>query len=153
MNTIYTIGHSVHPIEEFIEILRSFGINTLADIRSKPGSRWQPQFNSAAFSKSLNVAGISYKHMPDLGGRQALKYPAYMDTAQFVKTITQLEEMAANEKVAYMCAEAKWYECHRSWISDNLKGKGWTVLHITDKSISVAHLGRQPLKPEQGTLF
>src|ERR1044072_6856102 len=70
MDTVYTIGHFTHPIEVFIEMLRSFLIKLLVDIHRFPGSRRQPQFNSDALTASLSNAGIDYLHMPELGGRR-----------------------------------------------------------------------------------
>ena len=70
INTIYTIGHSTHPIDVFIHMVLSFKVEVVADIRRFPGSRKYPQFNSDALAASLQEAGIGYQHMPELGGRR-----------------------------------------------------------------------------------
>ena len=67
---VYTIGHSTHPIEVFIAMLRSFDIRLLVDIRGLPGSNKYPQYNQEALQASLPASGIAYLHLPDLGGRR-----------------------------------------------------------------------------------
>ena len=74
--TIYTIGHSTHPIDEFIAMLRGFSITLLADIRTIPKSRYNPQFGQEALESSLKQAGISYIYLKGLGGLR----PARKDT-------------------------------------------------------------------------
>jgi uncharacterized protein (DUF488 family) len=153
--SIYTIGHSNRSIEFFIGMLRSFGIQVLADVRSMPGSKYNPQFNRAALMKSLEEAGIKYLHFPGLGGKQTglAGYGAYMKTPLFGAAIKELEQTAQKEKVAYMCAEAGWQQCHRAFISDFLKSAGWEVIHITDVGKSIPHPESRPAKPKQGDLF
>lgn len=144
-HTIYTIGHSTHSMDEFIKMLQSFGIKQLVDIRSFPGSRKYPQFNKENMEAALKENGIGYTHLSDLGGRRKLQkdsknnrwhndsfraYADYMETENFQKGIVQLEAMAETQPTAYMCSEAVWWRCHRSMVSDNLKAKGWEVLHI-----------------------
>ena len=144
-NLIYTIGHSTHSLEEFVQMLNSFDIKTLADIRSFPSSRKFPQFNKEALKISLEEIGIQYFHLPDLGGRRKVKkdskntrwnndsfrgYADYMETESFQKGIVELEQLALEQTTAFMCSEAVWWRCHRSMVSDYLKAKGWTVLHI-----------------------
>jgi len=144
-HTIYSIGHSTHSLDEFLNMLRSFDIKTLADIRSLPGSRRFPQFNMENLKISLAETGIQYIHLADLGGRRKMKkdsknnrwnnasfrgYADYMETKEFENAIVKLEHMALERPTAYMCSEAVWWRCHRSMVSDYLKAKGWTVLHI-----------------------
>ena len=143
--TIYTIGHSTHTFAEFLEMLRSFGIKTLFDIRRLPGSRKFPQFDKENLKPSLEDSGIRYIHAEDLGGRRRPKkdskntrwnntsfrgYADYMETDEFKNAVAKLEKAATEERVVYMCAEAVWWRCHRSMVSDYLKAKGWTVWHI-----------------------
>lgn len=142
---IYTIGHSTHSITEFLGMLQSFDIKILADIRSLPGSRKFPQFNKENLIISLEEAGIQYIHLTDLGGRRKVKkdsknnrwnnasfrgYADYMETEEFETAILKLKHLALEQPTAYMCSEAVWWRCHRSMVSDYLKTKGWTVLHI-----------------------
>lgn len=65
---IFTIGHSTHPIGEFVEMLQAHGIKEIVDVRSIPKSRHNPQFNSEALKESLQRAHIRYKHIQKLGG-------------------------------------------------------------------------------------
>jgi uncharacterized protein (DUF488 family) len=166
--TIYTIGHSNRSIETFLAMLQSFGIEVLADIRSMPGSRKWPQFNQNELKQSLQQAGITYMHFLALGGRRKPKpdshntawhnkafmgYADYMETDEFKTAITELEKIAAEKRTAYMCSEAVWWRCHRSLVSDYLKVKGWTVMHIMDINKSQEHPYTSPAKPIQGDLF
>lgn len=143
---IYTIGHSTHPIEVFIAMLRSFGIRQVADIRGLPGSNKYPQYNQESLQVSLAAAGIAYMHIPALGGRRRVHrdshntrwrnasfraYADYMETDGFAAGIAQLIDAAEREPTAYFCAEAVWWRCHRSLVSDYLKAHGWRVMHIT----------------------
>ncbi len=144
-HTIYTIGHSVHSFAEFLNMLQSFDIKILADIRSLPGSRKFPQFNKDILKLSLEENDIQYIHLADLGGRRKVKkdsknnrwnnvsfraYADYMETAAFENAIVKLEQIALEQPTAYMCSEAVWWKCHRSMVSDYLKAKDWRVLHI-----------------------
>lgn len=144
-HTIYTIGHSTRSLEEFLNMLQSFDIKILADIRSLPGSRKYPQFNKENLNVSLENVGIQYMHLANLGGRRKVKkdsknnrwnnvsfkgYADYMETEEFKNAIVKLEHIALDQPTAYMCSEAVWWKCHRSMVSDYLKAKGWTVLHI-----------------------
>ena len=146
--TVWTVGHSTHGGEEFVEILKAHGVQVLVDVRTFPGSRRYPQFNREALSESLAQAGIEYKHEPRLGGRRAPRadshntawrnaqfrgYADHMETAVFKKGVEDLLELASDARVAVMCAEAVWWRCHRSLIADYLKAKGHTVLHIIDQ--------------------
>ena len=143
--TIYTIGHSTRPMEEFLEMLKSFEIQALVDIRSFPGSKKFPRFNKENLESLLPEHGIEYFHLKNLGGRRKLQkdsknnrwrnasfraYADYMETEEFQKALTQLKNLAKEETAAYMCSEAVWWRCHRSLVSDALKAEGWKVLHI-----------------------
>ena len=144
-NTIWTIGHSTRTLDEFTQMLHSFSIKQLVDVRHFPGSRKYPHFNKDALMKSLPKAGIHYQHIEALGGRRkanadsphtAWRHPAfrgyadYMQTQPFKDGIVLLEQIASAERTAYMCSEAVWWRCHRSMISDYLKVRGWLVEHI-----------------------
>jgi len=150
-HTIYTIGHSTRSLEEFVKMLQSFYITALVDIRHYPGSRKFPHFNKESLAASLQEVGIRYTHLEALGGRRKVQkdsknsrwrndsfqgYADYMETEAFEKAAAKLEAIASEQPTAYMCAEAVWWRCHRSMVSDYLKAKGWKVLHImrTDKA-------------------
>ncbi len=153
-NTIYTIGHSIHRMEVFIEMLQSFGITYLADIRRYAVSKRHPQFTKETLSNSLREASIHYAHYVDLGARLDTNvypnYMSYMQSEAFKTAIEQLQAQANHQKVAYMCAEANWQQCHRVHVSTYLQKLGWQVLHITAKDAATPH----PLEIlKQGKLF
>lgn len=165
---IYTVGHSTHNIDKFIAMLRSFHIELLADVRHFPGSRRFPQFNKADLKKTLEAAGIEYRHMEELGGRRRPRpdsphtewrndafrgYADHMDTDTFRHAIEELESIAGKVRTAYMCSEAVWWRCHRGLISDYFKARGWDVQHIMDVGKSTEHPYTGPARAAQGRLF
>jgi len=152
--TIWTIGHSTRSPEEFVAALQSFLIEVLVDVRRYPGSKKYPHFNVAALETYLPEAGIAYLPLPELGGRRKPKpdsentvwrsesfrgYADYAETPPFEEGIERLTEVAAQKRTAYMCSEAVWWRCHRAIISDYLKERGWTVLHIMDAGTVKEH--------------
>ncbi len=164
---IWTIGHSTHPIEVFTGMLKSFNIELLADVRSLPGSKRYPQFNKEALEQSLKENKIDYVHMPELGGRRKAKkdshntvwrskafqgYADYMETDEFIEGIKKLSELAIDKRAVYMCAEALWWRCHRSLISDYLKVHDVIVHHIMGIEKSEEHPYTSPAKVVQGEL-
>jgi uncharacterized protein (DUF488 family) len=153
-NVIYTVGHSTRTLHEFVILLQAFSIEMLVDVRSYPGSRRYPHFNKESLLKELPEKGILYTHMPLLGGRRkALPqskntawrnaafrgYADYMETNEFKVGIKDLENAATNYRTAFMCSEAVWWRCHRSLIADDLKVKGWKVLHILNDNKAGEH--------------
>jgi len=152
--SLWTLGHSTLPIEDFLELLKGFAIAALIDVRSFPGSRRYPQFNKENLRSSLAAAGINYFHLPRLGGRRRVRpdsinmawrnesfrgYADYMETTDFHAGISELLELAAGSRTAIMCAEALWWRCHRSLIADYLKVKGIEVIHIMAAGKAEAH--------------
>ncbi len=165
--TIYTIGHSTHPLEEFIEMLKSFDIKVLADIRKLPGSRKYPQFDRQNLEISMPENDIEYRYFEGLGGRRKQNkdskntkwrnasfraYADYMETEEFRNAVEDLKEIAREKPVAYMCSEAVWWRCHRSMVSDFLKAEGWNVQHIMAAGKSQAHPYTQPAEIIDGKL-
>ena len=152
---IWTIGHSTRTIEKFISLLEEHGIKQLADVRLLPGSRRYPQFNKETLADSLSKAGICYEHFPELGGRRKPRenspntawrnesfrgYADYMETEEFDKGVKRLLDLAADAgPTAIMCAEAVWWRCHRSLISDYLKAVDIEVMHILDANKTEPH--------------
>jgi uncharacterized protein (DUF488 family) len=143
--TLWTVGHSTHPIAEFIDILLTQGLTDIADVRRYPGSRKYPHFDPGPLEAALGGAGIGYVPMPELGGRRKPRldtthtawrnesfrgYADYMDTPEFASAAARLAEVARAGRVAVMCAEGVWWRCHRSMIADYFKAHGWEVLHI-----------------------
>jgi len=152
---IWTVGHSTRAIDEFISLIQANDIKLLADVRSLPGSRRYPQFNREMLAGSLGKAGIRYEHFPELGGRRKPRkdspntawrnesfrgYADYMETEEFRKGVERLLDLAAGAgATAIMCAEAVWWRCHRSLISDYLKARRIEVMHILDANKTQAH--------------
>ena len=152
---IWTIGHSTRTIDEFISLLQANQIRLLVDVRSLPGSKRYPQFNKEALADSLGKTGIRYDHFPELGGRRKAKpeskntawrnasfrgYADYMETEEFRKGFERLLDLAGGAgSTAIMCAEAVWWRCHRSLISDYLKARRIEVMHILDASKTQPH--------------
>ncbi len=152
--TIYTIGHSTRTADEFVRILRKFAIELLADIRTVPRSRRNPQFEQVELRQTLLDSGIEYVHLPELGGlRRARKdsvnagwenasfrgYADYMQTAEFERAIAELIAMAARKTAAIMCAEAVPWRCHRSLVGDALLVRGMAVEDIMNERTANAH--------------
>src|SRR5258707_9463589 len=151
---LWTVGHSTRALDEFIEALQSFEITLLADVRSFPGSRRYPHFNREQLDLSLAGAGIEYQHFPELGGRRRARpdsvnmtwrnesfrgYADYMETDAFRQGIARLLNVARACPTVVMCAEAVWWRCHRSLISDYLKASGVEVTHIIAAGKSEPH--------------
>jgi uncharacterized protein (DUF488 family) len=146
--TIFTIGHSTHPIDDFIGLLRQAGIERVVDVRSIPRSRTNPQFNTEVLPESLAAAGIGYTHLRALGGRRGRRpdadpspnqlwrnqafrnYADYAMSEAFRAGLMSLQGLAGRERCVLMCAEAVWWRCHRRIISDYLLAQGWDVAHV-----------------------
>ncbi len=165
--TIWTIGHSTHPIENFINIINAYEIKTIVDVRSLPGSRKFPQFNKENLEVTLAENKINYIHLSKLGGRRKVKkdsintawehpsfrgFADYMQTDDFKEGIDELITIAENNAAAIMCAEVLWWRCHRSMISDYLKLIGWKVIHIMSAAKSDEHPYTKPAKIINGRL-
>ena len=154
MVKIWTVGHSTRSGEEFVEILRAHGVEVLVDVRTFPASRRYPWFNKRELAESLHNNQIEYKHEPRLGGRRKPRpdshnsawrneqfrgYADHMETDEFKCGVEELLELAAEKRVAIMCAEAVWWRCHRSLVSDYLKAEGHEVVHILDAKKTEEH--------------
>jgi len=152
--TIYTVGHSTHPIEEFTALLQAHGVKRLVDVRTIPKSRHNPQFMKDALAASLRAAGISYRWVRALGGlRRAHEgspnggwrnasfrgYADYMQTPEFAAAVDDLVSHAKHDDLAIMCSEAVPWRCHRSLIGDALLVRGVRVLDIMSKSSARPH--------------
>ena len=155
MTTVYAIGHSTRPLDRFAEILKAHEISLLADIRTIPKSRHNPQFNEEALAVELPKIGIQYRHLQELGGlRHSSKdsvnggwenasfrgYGDYMQTQEFASALDELVKLAEGERVAIMCAEGNPFRCHRSLVADALTVRGVSVLHISSRKSAKAHV-------------
>jgi uncharacterized protein (DUF488 family) len=152
--TVFTIGHSTRAIDEFLRVLRAHGVALVADVRTVPRSRHNPQFNRETLPASLAEAGIGYVHLAALGGlRKPLPdsinaawknasfrgYADYMQTPEFAAGLEHLLELARERPTAVMCAEAVPWRCHRSLIGDALTARGVTVEDILSESKRSPH--------------
>jgi uncharacterized protein (DUF488 family) len=151
---VFTIGHSTHPIAEFIEILKANGIKRVIDIRTIPRSRHNPQFNEKPLAESLREGGIGYTHIKKLGG---LRHPArdsvnlgwrnsgfrgfadYMQTPGFETALERAIKLAKTKPSALMCAEAVPWRCHRSLVADALSVRKILVMHISSATRAPTH--------------
>jgi uncharacterized protein (DUF488 family) len=159
MSAVLTVGHSTHPLAEFVDVLQRAGVRMLVDVRTMPGSRTNPQFNADVLPAALANAGIGYEHIAALGGLRSRqrKVPeetnAYWENASFHNYadyamsdafgtgLARLRALAAEAPTAVMCAEALWWRCHRRIIADYLLATGEEVRHImADGSVVEAHL-------------
>ncbi|NIM50901.1 MAG: DUF488 family protein, partial [Gemmatimonadales bacterium] len=144
-HTIYTLGHSTRSADEFLGLLKQFGIEVLVDVRRYPTSRRHPHFVQAILQRSLAGAAITYVHEPDLGGRRTARrdspnrawerpgfrgYADHAATQPFGAALSRVMERAAAAPTAIMCAEAVPWRCHRQLIADYLVVRGWEVQHV-----------------------
>jgi uncharacterized protein (DUF488 family) len=142
MTTVHTIGHSNHPIERFIALLRQHGVATLVDVRSRPYSRWAPQFQKSALARSLADERIAYVFLgSELGGRPDGKefydaegrvdYERRTGAREFQVGVDRLVEIARDASTAILCAEEDPGNCHRRLlVTPTLQRKDVAVLHI-----------------------
>jgi len=151
---IYTIGHSTRELADFIDILNTYDIEILVDVRTVPRSNHTPQFNGDTLGEAVKKSRITYHHLSDLGGlRHPRKdsinqgwrnssfrgYADYMQTPEFAAGIDDLIALAAKQTVAIMCAEAVWWRCHRRLVADALVARGIDVRHILSTAEPKAH--------------
>jgi len=144
-DTIFTVGHSTLSSEEFIAMLDAYGIKCLADIRTAPRSRHNPQFNGDTLGPALRAHEISYVPLRALGGlRHARRdspntgwrnesfrgYADYMQTDGFVRRLEELIALGRDKRTVIMCAEAVPWRCHRSLVADALSVRGISVVEI-----------------------
>jgi hypothetical protein len=140
-----TIGHGTRPIEEFIAMLRERDVRVLADIRTVPKSRHNPQFGTDALAQSLPEAGICYLHLPELGGLRKPRpdspnagwrnesfrgYADYMQTPVFAAALAELIALLRYARTAIMCAETLYWRCHRALVADSLLARGIPSVHL-----------------------
>lgn len=152
---VLTIGHSTRPLEEFINLLRASSVTLVADVRSIPRSRHNPQFNKESLPGALEVVKIEYRHLKGLGG---LHHPIansvntgwknasfrgfadYMQTAEFQTSLDELLILSEGDQVALMCAEIVPWRCHRSLIADALLIRRIEVRHILSGTEARSHI-------------
>jgi uncharacterized protein (DUF488 family) len=144
---IYTIGHSTHRIEYFLDLLNHYKVNCVIDVRSMPASRFNPQYNKKSLTISLNSNGVDYLHFGDaFGARQTdprlldksgkVDFEKVRNTGKFKDSISRVSrETEAGKTIALMCSEAEPLSCHR-FVMISVALKDFEVRHILkDKSI------------------
>lgn len=152
---LYTIGHSTHTLQEFLDILHAHHINHIVDVRTIPKSRYVPWFNEKKLAVTLRKEKIAYIHMPKLGGlrhtnKNSLNlgwrnksfrgFADYMQTPEFFSGLLELNAlMKKGKKVAIMCAEAVPWRCHRSLIADAEIIRHIPISHIMSKTAVRTH--------------
>jgi uncharacterized protein (DUF488 family) len=153
-DAVFTVGHSTLAIERFVALLKTYGIRRLADVRTVPRSRRNPQFNADALASALRAEDIDYVPLPSLGGlRHARKdspntgwrndsfrgYADYMQTPAFAEGLDALIRMSREARTAIMCAEAVPWRCHRSLVADALEVHGIPAVEILSEKTARMH--------------
>ncbi|MFD2638883.1 DUF488 domain-containing protein [Piscibacillus salipiscarius] len=144
----FTVGHYNHSKQQFLQLLKAAEVKIVADVRSLPGSRKNPQFNKNQLRSWLDEAGLKYQHFKKLGGRRKLSgqvgeelnsgwqnrsfhnYADYSLTEEFKQGIDELKAASSHGKVVLMCSERHPSRCHRLIISNYLKANDFSVTHI-----------------------
>jgi uncharacterized protein (DUF488 family) len=139
--TVFTLGHSNHPIEHFLSLLRPHRIQAVADVRSTPFSRFNPQYNRQRLEESLRSEGIEYLFLGDeLGARSSdpncydgdrVSYARLAATESFKRGLRRVIEESQTKRAALMCAEREPLDCHRTiLVSRELAREHVPVMHI-----------------------
>ena len=144
----FTVGHSTRSVAGLASLLREAGAELVADVRTIPRSRANPQFNADTLPEALAAFDIAYRPIPRLGGLRGRRMGAgpspngfwenesfrndadYALTPPFREGLAELLALGRERVCAVMCAEAVWWRCHRRIIADYLLVEGETVLHI-----------------------
>jgi uncharacterized protein (DUF488 family) len=165
--TIWTIGHSTRPIEEFVAVLEAHDIETVVDVRRYPGSRRLPQFGRDALAAALAAHAIGYRWIEALGGRRQRDpaspndgwrndafrgYADHTSSEEFARGLHELLTLAAASRTTVMCAEMLWWQCHRRLISDVLTALGHEVRHIRNERDAERHELAPPARMVNGVL-
>ena len=139
--SLFSVGHSTHSIEDFIALLKGHRIDVVADVRSTPFSKFNPQFNKDHLAGALQKAGIKYAFFGnELGARVddpscyvegKVQYARLATRPEFQNAIARLIKGAVECRIALMCAEKEPLDCHRTiLVSEALKKAGCEVSHI-----------------------
>jgi len=154
MPVLYSIGHSTRAEDDFVTLLAAYGVGGVADVRTIPRSRRHPQFGAERLRERLERDGIEYRHIPGLGGLRRPRpdspngawtnlafraYADHMETQEFAAGLEALLSLAAERVVAFMCAEALWWRCHRRLVADALLARDAHVRHILSRTEAPPH--------------
>lgn len=152
--TIFTIGHSTRTLDEFMDLIKTYRIALVVDVRTVPRSRHNPQFNKETLPNILKTNNIRYIHMPEIGGLRRPKpdsenlawannsfrgYADFMQTQEFTDNLLKIIALARENRLALMCAEALPWRCHRNLISDALVVRHVKVEHIISATSCLNH--------------
>lgn len=146
MANIFTVGHSTHPLPEFLDMLGNNGVEQLIDVRKLPGSRRFPHFDQDALRDSLTDVGIGYDWVEPLTGRRKVSttvpfevnafwnnrsFHNYADHALSEEFVSAVEKLVGDPRpTVLLCSEAVWWRCHRRIITDHLLARSVAVTHI-----------------------
>jgi uncharacterized protein (DUF488 family) len=141
VSRIFTVGHSTHELERFLKLLDRSEIEAVADVRSMPYSRRQPQYNREAIKATLKAAGVKYLYLgEELGARSQdpecyvdgrVQYGRLAQTDLFIEGLERVADVSAKKRLTLLCAEAEPLECHRGiLVSRELSMNGFDVSHI-----------------------
>jgi uncharacterized protein (DUF488 family) len=169
--TIRTVGHGAQAAETFAGLITAAGVGHVLDVRSYPGSRRHPHFGRAAMEDWLPAAGVAYSWDPRLGGRrrpvpesrhtglghEAFRaYADHMEGAEFAAGVADLLDLASappDGRVAVMCAESLWWQCHRRLLADALVlVHGVAMEHVMPDGRLVPHHPTEAARVEGGGL-
>ncbi len=163
--SLFSIGHSNIETEKFLALLVQYNIEILVDVRSAPYSRYNPQFNRETLQRSVLASGLEYLYLGDkIGGMpkapQLLTPERQVDferieAAGFYQTgIAQLQELATQNRAAFMCAEADFRHCHRyKLITRTLVKRGFIVTHILHSGATIASVATDFMPAQQSFGF
>lgn len=155
----FTIGHSTRTISEFVDLLRAAKVQLVADVRTVPRSRTNPQYNRDALPETLASFQIGYEYIAELGGLRGRSrtaasslngfwnnqsfhnYADYALSDEFRAGLEQIVSLGRERRLAMMCSEAVWWRCHRRIVADHLLARGEDVFHLMgDNRIEPAKL-------------
>uniref|UniRef100_A0A7C4HB55 DUF488 family protein n=2 Tax=Staphylothermus marinus TaxID=2280 RepID=A0A7C4HB55_STAMA len=157
---VYTIGYGGRRIEEFIDLIKSYDIERIIDVRKWSSSRRNPVYSSYSLKRFLEENGIDYMWIPELGGYRRFgvdvddigigscfesegfrAYATYITVKNSVKVfLNKLVEASCEKTSAILCCEKIPYRCHRKILSDYLVVKNFTVIHIIDYGKVIKHV-------------
>ena len=152
--TVLTIGHSTHTLEGFLALLRQHDVTAVADVRSAPYSRFNPQFNRDVLASALDAEGIQYVYLGnELGGRSGgpecyeggrIRYERVRKTKPFRSGLRRVIDGAAKHRIALMCAEKEPLDCHRTLL---------VAVALDERGVGVAHVHADGhLEPHAGAM-
>lgn len=123
------MGYGNKSLEQLVELLRQEGVEMVVDVRAFPTSR-REEFRKEELERSLPPRGLSYLHLPELGGYRRGGYRKFMRTEEFARGMERLERLAERQRVCVMCVEPPSSACHRRFVAEELRRRGWTVVEL-----------------------